>query len=80
MAFYEEIAISVNSKVMSDEVAHYIFGLYAIKCSDSLHFWEGVRICKDSPYWSLFREFVEKMRLMQRELECGKTKLDKLKF
>jgi hypothetical protein len=81
VAFFEEVAISVNSKVMNKEVAHSIFGYWAIKCSDSRYFWKDEKmLCKNSPYWSLFRDFVAKMRLMKADLEGGKTKLNKLRF
>jgi hypothetical protein len=55
LGFFEEIAIMLNSGVTRKEVAHYMFGYYAIRCWESDDFWQGVN--RDSPYWALFKNF-----------------------
>lgn len=63
LGFFEEIALMVNSGLIKIEVAHYMFGYYAIRCWESKYFWHDVN--RDSPYWALFKNFVDKMRKME---------------
>jgi hypothetical protein len=72
VGFFEETAMSIRSKVMSKESTYYMFGYYAIKCDDSINFWEDKRMLKkDSIYWKLFREFAAEMRDMENQLQSG---------
>ena len=59
IGFYEDIALSVNSGLIKKEVAHYMFGYYALRCWESDYFWGTVN--RNSPYWSLFKHFVKQM-------------------
>ncbi|HEV3458257.1 MAG TPA: hypothetical protein VHG32_16985 [Thermoanaerobaculia bacterium] len=59
LGFFEEIALLMNSGLIRPQVAHYMFGYYAIRCSESNHFW--VDVSRESIYWSLFRDFVQSM-------------------
>jgi hypothetical protein len=58
--FLEELALMVNSRLIRKEVAHYMFGYYAILCWESENFWHGID--RESIYWSLFRDFVGEMK------------------
>jgi len=60
LGFYESIAIMYNSKILRPDIAHYMFGYYAIRCNESEHFWHDMD--KDSGYWDLFRTFALEMR------------------
>ena len=60
LGFFEEIALMVNSGLIRIELAHYMFGYYAIRCWESDHFWSDVN--RDSQYWFLFKELVRKMK------------------
>jgi hypothetical protein len=81
VGFFEEIAISVRTKVMSREVAYYMFGYYALQCYRSANYWKGAKLLiKDSDYWSLFRHFAKEMEIMEKRLSSGTIRLDKLKF
>ena len=60
LGFFEEVALMTNSCLIREAVAHYMFGYYAIRCWESRNFWHGVN--RESPYWSLFRDFVERMK------------------
>lgn len=60
LGFFEEIALMVNSGIIRIELAHYMFGYYAIRCWESDCFWGDVN--RDSQYWVLFKEFVRKMK------------------
>jgi hypothetical protein len=60
LGFYELIAIMYNSKILKPDIAHYMFGYYAIRCDGSEHFWYDMN--KDSSYWNLFKAFAFDMR------------------
>ena len=81
LGFFEEISISVNSRVMNAEVAFYMFGYYAIRCWESDNFWLGDKmLVKNSPYWRLFAHFVEQMKSMESKLVARTIDPRKLKF
>lgn len=54
----------MNSGLVRKDVAHYMFGYYAIRCWESEHFWSEVN--RKSIYWALFRDFVEKMKAIEK--------------
>jgi hypothetical protein len=57
--FFEELAIMRNSGLMTDELALYMFGYYAISCSNSTNYWYGLN--KQQVLWSLFFDFASDM-------------------
>jgi hypothetical protein len=66
LGLFQEIALVLNSGLMKRQVAHYMFGYYAIRCWDNEQFWSGVN--RESPYWSLFRDFVLQMKAAEQTL------------
>jgi hypothetical protein len=64
LGLFEEVALVVNSGLIKPEVAHYMFGYYAIRCWESEPFWAGVN--RDSPYWSLFAYFAQQMARIEQ--------------
>lgn len=70
LGYYEQIAIAVNSGLIGQDVAHYMFGYFALSCWKSKNFWVGIK--KDSYYWSVFKKFVETMQQLEnRNLNKG---------
>lgn len=63
LGFFEEVALLLNSGLLRPTVAHYMFGYYALRCSGSVHFWTTVN--RQSPYWALFNDFVEQMKVVE---------------
>ncbi|MGD0077305.1 MAG: hypothetical protein ABSB91_01615 [Sedimentisphaerales bacterium] len=65
LGFFEEVAIAMNSGIIKPQVAHYMFGFYAIKCWESSKFWDGNdvnnEVDKKSKYWVVFKDFVQRM-------------------
>ncbi len=59
VGFLEEVALMTNSKLITEDVAHYMFGYYVCLTHQSTHFWAGMD--RDSEYWSLFRNFAERL-------------------
>ena len=60
IAFFEEVALLVNSGLIKPEVAHYMFGFYAIQIDENEPVWSGLN--KDGEFWRVFRDFVADMR------------------
>ena len=73
LGLFEEVALMVNSGFIKRDIAHYMFGYYALRCWDSKHFWYQVN--RESIYWSLFKEFVQEMRLIEKNFMFDKSKL-----
>lgn len=63
LGYFEEVAISLNSGLIRLHVAQYMFGYYAIRCEDSIHFWNTVN--KDALPWTLFRNFAGRMKSLE---------------
>jgi alpha-D-ribose 1-methylphosphonate 5-triphosphate diphosphatase PhnM len=64
LGLFEEVALSMNSRLIRRQVAHYMFGYYAIRCWESQSFWGDVN--RNSIYWRVFRDFVEQMQEVER--------------
>jgi len=58
--FLEEVALLVNSKQITKQVAHYMFGHYILLTDRSEYFWDGLD--RNGPYWQLFHSFAREMR------------------
>ena len=71
IGFYEDIAILMKNKLITPEIAHYMFGYYAIKCWYNDNFWHDIN--KDSYYWHVFKDFVEKMEKIEIEIEKNRN-------
>ena len=67
LGLFEEVAIAMNSGLIRPQVAHYMFGYYAILCWESDEFWRDVN--RLSPYWSLFEDFYGQMKSEQERFE-----------
>ena len=61
--FLEEVAIMVDSKLLSPELAHYMFGYYVLLTARSEHFWEDLD--RSGPYWRLFWRFAGDMERLE---------------
>ena len=67
VGFLEEIALLTNSGLVRSEVAHYMFGYYAVQCWNNEKFWKDMN--RYTPYWSLFRDFAERMEHISKDFE-----------
>lgn len=63
VGFLEEIALMVNSRLIRQEVAHYMFGYYVCLTERNEHFWQGLD--RQSSYWSVFRHFAAEMARLE---------------
>jgi hypothetical protein len=71
--FIEEVALMVNARLIRKEVAHYMFGYYAILCWESEQFWDGLD--RNAIYWSLFRDFAKEMKALERGFSFRRRRL-----
>lgn len=63
LGYYEQISIAVNSGLIKKDVAHYMFGYFALCCWKSNNFWKGIN--KHSYYWSVFKKYVDSMQALE---------------
>jgi hypothetical protein len=82
LGFYEELALMMNSNLLNEKIVFYMFGYYAIKCWDTESFWRIISedgtentIQKNNAPWTLFKKFVEQMKLLQDNYDYDNTKL-----
>ncbi|GAB3639168.1 hypothetical protein GCM10027422_47590 [Hymenobacter arcticus] len=59
MGFFEELAVLVNSGLISEDLAGYFFGLDVVKAWNNDSFWS--QSSRDDRDWSLLKDFVEQM-------------------
>jgi hypothetical protein len=80
LGFFEEIALMHNSSLLKTQVAHYMFGYYAIRCYESENFWRGVN--RNSYYWAIFCKFARDMKAIEETILDGATpgQLEQFRF
>lgn len=67
LGLFEEVALMMNSGLIRKEVAHYMFGSYAIACWQSEHFWNNMD--RNSYYWQVFNEFAREMKRIEQHAQ-----------
>lgn len=72
LGLFEEVALMMRSKLIRKEVAHYMFGYYAIRCWESNHFW--ITVNRNSPYWEVFKDFVKEMKHIEESSNRFETR------
>lgn len=65
LAFFEEVALMVRSKLIRREVAYYMFGYYALLADRSDALWTGLD--RRDRYWRLFRELADDIEAFEGE-------------
>jgi hypothetical protein len=63
LCFFEEAALLLRAKLITSELAYYMFGYYAARCDRSQWFWKNFP--KDEKYWLLFFDFVARMKSVE---------------
>jgi len=69
----EEVALMTNSGLIRPELAHYMFGYYTVKCSESKDFWANLTL--DDTYWNLFHDFARDMKVKEASHIYDRKKL-----
>ncbi|WP_445216195.1 hypothetical protein ACKWRH_28300 [Bradyrhizobium sp. Pa8] len=72
MGFFEEIAIMINSGLMSDDLAAYTIGI------DAARFYDTVTTYHGDPYFRLFNSFA--LRMQNRFRTLAETEISALRF
>ena len=60
-------------KLLSDNVAFYMFGYYALRAYQSKGFTVGINM--NSPYWSLFVSFCKRAQEWKKKIGSGQIDL-----
>jgi len=61
VAFFEHIALLVNSGLLNLKLVSYVYGYYIVKCCESDHFWSE-DLDRKSEYWMLFFALAEDVK------------------
>ena len=77
LGFYEQVAIMLNSGILRRDIAHYMFGYFAVRCLESKNFWSGIN--RSSGYWSLFVWFASEMKKIEEKFPKN-LKVERLKI
>jgi hypothetical protein len=72
IGFFEEIAIMINSGLMSDDLAAYTIGI------DAARFYDTATEYRGDEYFPLFNSFAERMK--ERFKTLSKTEVEALRF
>jgi hypothetical protein len=67
LGFFQEVSLTMNSGLMREGVTYYMFGYYAITCSESINFWKDVN--RKSYHWSVFNHFANRMLELDKEFK-----------
>ncbi len=67
VGLFEEVGLMLEWGLVDREVAHYMFGYYAILCAESTAFWSG-NINRWSEYWYRFEDFYREMKAESQTL------------
>lgn len=73
LGLLEEVALLSNSGLIRKDVAHYMFGYYAVRCLESVHFWNDIE--RESIYWRLFHDFAGEMQIVEKNFSYKRRKL-----
>ncbi len=73
MGLLEEVALLSNSGLIRKDVAHYMFGYYAVRCLESVNFWQDIE--RESIYWRLFHDFAGEMQKVEKNFRYKRRKL-----
>lgn len=65
-AFYEDLALMVDTGMMRPLIAQYWFGYYVALADGEQSFWSDMN--PDLVYWKVFRRFAKKMRQGEKDL------------
>jgi len=70
LGMFEQVAIALNSGLISETVAHHMFGYFAIYSFECKNFWHNMpdgEKEKNDPYWGVYFSFVKKMKEIQNQ-------------
>lgn len=65
LGLFEEVGLAMDWGLIEPDIAHYMFGYYALHCANCRAFWVGVG--QWNPYWDRFRKFCDRMEA-EREM------------
>ena len=78
LGLFEEVGLAMERRLIKPEVAHYMFGYYALHCADCRAFWNDVG--ELNPYWDRFFRFCVQMKAEREAFERDRTGADRMDF
>lgn len=66
LAFYEDLALMVDSGLMRSEIAQYWFSFYILMANDEQGFWADLDA--NLPYWKVVRQFATDMQRAEEKM------------
>lgn len=78
LGLFEEVGLAMEWRLIKPQIAHYMFGYYALHCSHCKAFWAGVG--QLNPYWDRFHRFCEKMEAEREVFERQLGEIDRRGF
>jgi len=72
LGLFEEVAVTLESHLIREEVALYFFGYYAIDCWQNNEFWHDIN--RDGSEWIVLKEFVNRMQQVEKRAMSGKCR------
>jgi hypothetical protein len=78
LGLFEEIGFAVERGLIEPEIAHYMFGYYALHCAGCDAFWIGVG--ELNPYWNRFYEFCAQMQAEREDFARHLEPIDRSIF
>ncbi|HSS42222.1 MAG TPA: MoaD/ThiS family protein [Solirubrobacterales bacterium] len=70
LGLFEEVGLAMEKGLIEPEIAHYMFGYYALHCVGCDAFW--IDVGRWNPYWDRFYEFCERMEAEREAFERGR--------
>jgi len=75
LVIFDEIALMMNSGLIKKDVAYYMFGYFAITCWENDAFWEDPGIDRRRVYWSVLKNFVADMKVVDQDFKYNKKRM-----
>lgn len=74
LGLFEEVGLAMDWGLIEPDIAHYMFGYYALHCANCRAFWIGVG--QWNPYWDRFRKFCNRMEIEREAFEQRRNEID----
>jgi hypothetical protein len=74
LGLFEEVGLAMDWGLIEPDIAHYMFGYYALHCANCRAFWIGVG--QWNPYWDRFRKFCDRMETERKVFEQRRGEMD----
>jgi len=78
LGLFEEVSLAMDWGLIEPDIAHYMFGYYALHCANCRAFWIGVG--QWNPYWDRFHKFCDRMESEREAFEQRRGEIGQRDF